>query len=96
MKMTTTTTQRPRFPLGHIVATPGALREIPHRDIEIALARHARADWGDVCGEDKAENDFSLKNGLRLLSAYHTDGKKFWIISEADRSATTVLLPDEY
>jgi hypothetical protein len=98
MKMTTTTTAtpQPRFPLGRLVATPGAVREIPRQDIEIALARHARADWGDVCGEDQAENDFSLKNGLRLLSAYHTGGKKFWIITEADRSATTVLLPDEY
>ena len=95
--MTSTTTQQARFPLGQLVATPGALQEIPRRDIETALGRHARGDWGDVCAEDKAENDFSVKNGLRLLSAYHIeDGKKFWIITEADRSATTVLLPDEY
>lgn len=95
--MTTTTTQEPRFAVGHIVATPGALREIPRDDIERALARHARGDWGDVCNADRQENEFSLKQRLRLFSVYHTaDGSRFWVITEADRSATTVLLPEEY
>ena len=62
-----------------------------------ALARHERADWGEVCTEDKAENNRALENGGRLMSVW-TDpqGTKFWIITEADRSVTTVLLPEEY
>ena len=58
---------------------------------------YARGDWGDLCSEDKQANDDALSVGARLLSAYHTgDGRKFWIITEADRSVTTVLLPEEY
>ena len=83
------------FPLGRILATPGAL------DLGVNffpyLRRHQCGDWGDLDAEDKAENNFSVENGLRILSAYHTlDGIKFWIITEADRSATTILLPDEH
>jgi hypothetical protein len=69
-----------------------------HReDLESALRRHAYGDWGDIPPEDKEENELSLENGYRILSAY-TDrlGIRFWIITEADRSATTILLPDEY
>lgn len=85
----------PLFPLGRILVTPGAL------DLDVNfysyLCRHQYGDWGDLDDEDKAENNFSVKNGLRLLSVYHTpDGVKFWIITEADRSTTTILLPDEY
>lgn len=60
-----------------------------------SLRRHIQGDWGDLCPEDKAENQFSLKKGFRLLSAYNGN-KKIWIITEADRSVTTVLFPDEY
>lgn len=62
-----------------------------------SIRRHGNADWGDLGEEDKRENDFSLHNDLRLLSAYEQDGlPKIWIITEADRSATTVLFPEEY
>jgi hypothetical protein len=61
------------------------------------LRRHWRGDWGDVDAEDKAENDYSLMHDLRLLSAYTlADGTRIWIITEADRSVTTILLPSEY
>jgi hypothetical protein len=62
-----------------------------------ALARHAGCDWGDCGAADWAENDFSVDKYLRLFSVYHDrNGTKFWIITEADRSATTVLLPEDY
>ena len=62
-----------------------------------SLLRHTNADWGDLSEEDKQENEFSLKHNLRLLSAYERDGlPKIWIITEADRSVTTVLFPEEY
>ena len=60
------------------------------------LARHLAGDWGDLCEEDKAENELSLKEGFRLLSAYETEIGKIWIITEADRSVTTILFPSEY
>jgi hypothetical protein len=61
------------------------------------LSRHLRGDWGDLCQEDKTENELSLKHGLRLLSSYPVTGtEKLWIITEADRSITTLLLPEEY
>ena len=61
------------------------------------LARHVTGDWGELAEEDRAENDYSVKNGLRVLSAYTLEnGEKIWIISEADRSATTFLKPSEY
>lgn len=86
-----------KFPLGQVVITRHALSRLPPEDVAAALARHAGCDWGDVCPEDAAENEFSLKKRLRLFSVYHArDGTKFWIISEADRSATTVLLPEDY
>src|SRR3954452_5079099 len=85
------------FPLGHIVATPNALQTLAHEDIAKALGRHAACDWGDCCSEDWKENEFSLKQGFRLFSVYHAaDGKKFWVITEADRSVTTVLMPEDY
>ena len=85
------------FKPGSIVATPGAL-ELAEQGIDLLayLKRHLTGDWGDLCEADKAENAFSLKNGFRLLSAYTTPCGKLWIITEADRSATTFLLPDEY
>jgi len=85
------------FALGRTVITRGALDALNGEDVHASIARHASGDWGDVCPEDKQANDDALKVGARLLSAYHTDsGQKFWIITEADRSATTVLLPEEY
>ncbi|MGD0265511.1 MAG: hypothetical protein ABSD47_11265 [Candidatus Methylomirabilota bacterium] len=88
---------RGKFPLGRLLATPGALRCLTHDDMLSALARHAAGDWGDLCAEDCAENELSLREGFRLFSAYHSAaGVKFWIITEADRSATTVLVPEEY
>jgi hypothetical protein len=90
---------QPRFELGQLVATPGALEALKEASVGFLpyVRRHANGDWGDVCAEDKAENELSLKEGFRLLSAYHLpDGCKIWIITEADRSATTILLPEEY
>jgi hypothetical protein len=85
------------FELGHVVATHNALVGIPAEEILAALSRHAAGDWGEVPPEDRQENDRSVVEGFRLLSAYRTtSGKKFWIITEADRSCTTVLLPDDY
>lgn len=87
----------PKFPLGRLVATPDALEQLTQHDILTALGRHASGDWGDCSEEDRQENDFSLAKGFRILSVYHSQrGKKFWIITEADRSATTVLLPENY
>lgn len=65
-------------------------------DLHEALHRHESGDWGDLCDEDKALNDDSLKHGGRLLSSYKVQGIKFWIITEADRSVTTLLLPEDY
>jgi len=85
------------FRLGSLFITPGAQQALTHEEIMGALGRHCRGDWGDVSAEDQAENDLSVKEGFRILSAYRSrTGHKFWIITEADRSATTVLLPDEY
>ena len=88
-----------KFTLGRTVATPGALRLLEEAGQGPAefLNRHHRGDWGDVCGEDGEANDHALKSGGRLLSVYRTSqGAEIWIITEADRSATTLLLPDDY
>lgn len=88
-----------KFPFGEVVATPGAaaaLQAAAGRPLTY-LRRHAQGDWGELDAEDRAENEFSLTNGLRLLSAYNLkDGTRIWIITEADRSVTTILLPSEY
>ena len=85
------------FPIGQVVATPGALANITESEMFEALNRHVRGDWGDLDMEDIQSNNHALQVGDRLLSAYHTSGgTKFWIITEADRSSTTVLLPEEY
>ena len=87
----------PKFSLGTIVLTAEAIRRLSLGDVSDALTRHAQCDWGDACREDKDANDSALRDGLRLLSVYHDRNRlKFWIITEADRSATTVLFPDEY
>lgn len=85
------------FTLGKLLSTPGVLREIPMTEIGAALARHNEGDWGDCCPDDWQSNEEALKDGWRLFSVYHSHrGVQFWIITEADRSATTVLLPSEY
>jgi len=87
------------FVLGQVVSTPGALEAMePYPGLGMKLlARHATGDWGDIDAEDAAENDHSVKEGFRILSAYKTpDGTRIWIITEADRSVTTFLLPEEY
>lgn len=94
-----TETPRPRFPLGRLMATPGAIRLCESLGVEIAsyVFRHGQGDWGDLGEEDRAENELSLKAGFRLLSAYALPGdERLWIITEADRSVTTALLPEEY
>jgi hypothetical protein len=86
-----------KFQTGQIVITPNALEQIPADDILNALNRHVAGDWGDLDPHDRLENELSLQNGLRLLSAYHTAaGIKFWIITEASRAVTTVLMPKDY
>jgi len=92
---------QPRFSLGQVVATPGALEALSQVNQQPAefLNRHAQGDWGDVCVEDREANDQALIDGSRLLSAYHTSlGEKLWVITEAaddsgNRAATMILLP---
>lgn len=95
--MNSRTAVRPRFALGRIVATPGALELLSPAQMVALLKRHVSGDWGDLGEEDKQENEFSVTNNFRILSAYNlSDGEKVWIITEWDRSVTTVLLPSEY
>ena len=88
-----------KFPLGTVVATPGALA-LMEKSAEAPakfLRRHIAGDWGDVNDEDQQENETSLREGFRLLSAYQTQaGERLWVITEADRSVTTILVPSEY
>ena len=85
------------FALGRIVATPNALTQIPQDDILRGLQRHQNQDWGNVDQSDRAANDQALQEGARILSSFRaTTGITCWIITEADRAATTVLLPEDY
>ena len=87
----------PLFQLGQVVTTRGVLEVITDLTMKRALVRHQAGDWGDICPDDHAENQLSLEHGFRLMSVYEYEGQpKFWIITEADRSATTILLPEEY
>ena len=86
-----------KFRLGHIVSTPNALEHLTQDDILTGIQRHQAGDWGDMDEHDRQENELSLQRGFRLLSVYRAgNGTKFWIITEADRSVTTVLLPEDY
>ena len=85
-----------RFPLGQLVVSSKAIARLTPEEIADGVIRHARGDWGDVSRADAAENDLSLREGFRLLSAYGQGERRFWVISEADRSLTTVLLPEDY
>jgi hypothetical protein len=88
-----------KFPLGQSVATPAALKAIEEAGQTPAffLDKHVRGEWGEVCNGDKQLNDQALVDGSRILSAYRTLlNARVWVITEADRSATTILLPEEY
>ena len=86
-----------RFPLGQIVATSHAAGVLSPWDILEGLMRHESGDWGDICDEDRQGNEQALEVGNRLMSVYkNPEGVVFWIITEWDRSVTTVLLPDDY
>lgn len=91
--------RKPLFDLGQLVATPGALAALERAGQAPGefLMRHVSGDWGEVPEEDKTENEVSLLNGYRILSAYRTKlGERLWILTEEDRSVTTILLPEEY
>jgi hypothetical protein len=91
--------QKPLFKVGQVVSTPGALlvlEEAGQNPLELLL-RHVTGDWGELCEEDRAENELAVEQGFRIFSAYELDdGAKVWVITEWDRSVTTLLLPDEY
>ena len=91
---------KPLFTLGQLVATPGALAAIgvSGDDLSTHFARHQSGDWGDIDAHDRKENQLSLEQGFRLMSAYALSitGVKIWVITEADRSSTCILLPEEY
>lgn len=86
------------LPLGKVVATPGALKLLSEEgeDPFSYLARHATGDWGELCAFDRRQNEIALRDGYRVLSSYPVGGGRVWIITEADRSVTTILLPEEY
>ena len=91
------TLQQSLFPLGKMVITPSALDLLNPVDVYYSLRRHTCGDWGILCPEDVAENELALKKGFRLFSVYRDRiGTKFYIITEADRSVTTILLPADY
>ena len=95
--MSATAVSAAKLQLGQIVATPNALNHLTQDDIRSGIIRHQAGDWGDLDADDRKENDLSLEKGFRLLSVYHaSNGVKFWIITEADKSSTTVLLPEDY
>ena len=97
--MNTTSSKKSLFPLGSVVATPGALELLEEngQTPSVFIARHHSGDWGDaLCDEDKQANDAALKDGSRLFSSYKVGKEKIWIITEADRSSTCVLRPDDY
>ncbi len=91
-----------RFPLGSCVATPGAIQVLEEEGGDwrmtaaIYLTRHQDCDWGDVPPADVRENELSVREGFRVLSSYEVAGERIWVITEADRSSTCILLPEEY
>lgn len=89
--------ENPRFTLGDLFCTPGVQRAISPEEMSVALKRHLSGDWGNLDAEDKQANEQALQAGARLLSSYtSTSGTKFYVITQADRSSTTLLLPEEY
>jgi hypothetical protein len=89
-------TRTVRFSLGQTVITANASLKLATEEVLTALKRHASGDWGDLCPEDSLANDEALLQGGRLFSAYGQGDSRFWIITKADRSVTTVLLPNDY
>ena len=91
-------TPLPLFRLGRIVATRGVLKHLERHGIQADpyLRRHVRGDWGEVPPQDALANDRATKEGARILSSYEIAGRKVWLITEADRSVTTLLFPSEY
>lgn len=88
---------RARFPLGRLVATPAVVQKVSAQALAEAVRRHVTGDWGDHLDDhDRAVNDDCLRSGGRLLSQYFHGDIRFWLITEADRSSTCVLLPEEY
>lgn len=89
---------RPLFPLGQIVATRALFAHLEQHNANPTpyLARHASGDWGSVLAEDARTNHRAVEHGARILSSYNIAGKRVWIITEADRSVTTLLFPEEY
>jgi hypothetical protein len=87
-----------RFPIGELAVTAGAQNALSHHDIETALNRHISGDWGDLDKHDWNANERALKDGGRLVSVYESENGsgRFYVITEADRSYTTILLPSEY
>lgn len=88
-----------KFSLGRTVATAGALRMLTEarQNPVVLLDRHCQGDWGDLCEEDQQKNEQAIRDGSRIFSAYSLrTGVVLWVITEADRSATTILLPEEY
>jgi hypothetical protein len=85
-----------RVPLGELVITANASVRLSTEEVLAAVRRHASGDWGDLCPEDAMANNEALHQGGRLLSAYGDGQYRFWIITEADRSVTTILLPEDY
>ena len=89
-------TVNPRVNPGRLMITRNAKNALPRREVDAAINRHLSGDWGDVCQSDWQRNEQALRDGDRLLSVYQTQaGEKFWIITESDRSTTTVLLPSD-
>jgi len=86
------------LPLGRVVATPEALKLLSEEGENpfAYLARHATGDWGELCAFDRRQNEIALRDGLRVFSSYDASTGRIWIITEADRSITTILLPEEY
>ncbi|EPF70382.1 hypothetical protein [Acinetobacter rudis] len=86
------------FALGQVVSTPNALElaKRKHIDLLALIHRHQTGDWGDLCEEDRVSNENALVTDSRILSSYQMDQDKIWIITEADRSVTTILLPSDY
>jgi hypothetical protein len=92
-------TMSAKFALGQVVGTPGAIEalEASNQTASAFLDRHIQGDWGDLDEEDRKLNDEAIQEGSRIFSAYHTaKGVKVWVITEADRSSTCLLLPEEY
>jgi hypothetical protein len=89
-------TCRVHVPLGQLVITANASLRLSTEEVLAAVRRHASGDWGDLCPEDAMANNEALHQGGRLLSAYGDGQYRFWIITEADRSVTTILLPEDY